>query len=280
MSGYRGYLTIIGLFLLAVSIIVLGSSPKLISSKGVSFVDTELSQASGHETLVWCKVNFKSNERMAEFPLKIGNWQGHEIDERQEANLRELLGANVFLMRNYTKPGLYAPIFFLILQAKESSAFHPPPVCYRAMGYHVDEHKEVVHITGTYLSEDNSFIGGSIPMKKLIISKTKGGKLIERRVVLYCYLKGNQFTSDYINLMRVSAIIPLKGSYEGVLEEMKGFIAEAIPYLFEFPEEEERQILLVKLANSGIRGWFLILLMFALPLILIIYPFFKRRLPL
>ena len=128
------YLTIVGIFLLAVSITLMCSNPELIFSKSVSFIDTELSKAPGHETFAWNKAGFKTNERLVDFPMKLGEWEGHDWDELKAANLREALGANVFLMRDYYRPGLYMPIFFLIVQAKESSALHPPVVCFKAHG--------------------------------------------------------------------------------------------------------------------------------------------------
>ena len=279
MKPRVGYLTIVGIFLLAVSITFMCSNPKLIFSEGVSLISTELSEAPGHETFAWSKTGFKTNERIMDFPIKLGEWEGYEWDKRRAANLRETLGANVFLMRDYYRPGLYTPIFFLIVQAKESTALHGPIVCYKALGYHVDEHKDVIKITG--VSQDGAYdsvlTGGTIPMKKLVVSKTSEGKVVERRVVLYCYLKGGQFTSDTINLIRISAIVPVEGSYDGIVEEMKDFAGLAIPQLFEFRQEEESQMLIAKLAGWGAQGGFLIFLAFATPVGLITYPILRRK---
>ena len=279
VKSHVGYTTIVGIFLLAVAIITMCSNPERISSKGISFIDTELAGASGHETFAWSKIGFKSNERMVDFPTKLRAWQSYEASEQEVTKVRESLGANVFIMRSYYRPDFHQPVFFLIVQAKESSAFHPPPVCYRAMGYHVDEFKDVIQITGVG-EEDNPgevAVRGTIPMKKLLISKTSGGKVTERRVVLSCYLRGGQFTSDYINLIRISAIAPLDGSYGAILDEMKGFAALAIPHLFEFREQEESQTLAGKLASSGVGGWGLMFVAFALPIALTIYPLLRKK---
>ena len=280
MKWRVGYLTIVGIFLLVVSITLMCSNSELIFSKSVSFIGTELSKAPVHETFAWSKTGFKTNERIMDFPMKLGEWEGRDWDKRESANLQETLGANVFLMRDYTRPGLYMPIFFLIVQAKESSTLHPPIVCYKCLGYHVDEQKDVIRVTNASqggASYDSVLTGGTIPMKKLVVSKTSGGKVTERRVVLYCYMRGGQFSSDTINLVRVSAIVPIQGSYDGILEEMKGFAGLAIPQLFEFRQERESQILITKLASWGAQGGFLIFLAFAIPVALISYPFLSKK---
>jgi len=279
MKPRVGYLTIVGIFLLAVSITFMCSTPGLLFSESVSFISTELSESPRHETFAWSKMGFKTNEAIMDFPTKLGEWEGYDWDERKAADLRETLGANVFLMRDYYRPGLYTPIFFLIVQAKESTALHPPTVCYKALGYHVDEFKDVIQIAGASQdgAYDNVLTGGTVPMKKLVASKTSGGKVVERRVALYCYLKGGQFTSDTINLIRISAIVPVEGSYDGMLEEMKDFAGLAIPQLFEFRQEEESPMLIVELAGWGARGGLLIFLAFATPVALIIYPILRKK---
>ncbi|MFW0860154.1 MAG: hypothetical protein AAGB97_08405 [Dehalococcoidia bacterium] len=72
----RSYLPIIGLFLLVISVVLLCSDPEPVFSRGVSFVSTELGWKTGEETLVWAKSGFKSNERMMDFPRRVGTWEG------------------------------------------------------------------------------------------------------------------------------------------------------------------------------------------------------------
>jgi len=113
-------------------------------------------------------------------------------------------------------------------------------------------------------------------MKKLVVFKTSGGTVTERRVVLYCYLKGGQFTRDTINLIRISAIVPVEGSYDSILEEMKGFAGLAIPQLFDDQQEEESQTLFADLAGREPGGKALIFLAFAVPIALITHPLWKN----
>jgi len=186
MKPRVGYLTIVGIFLLAVSITFMCSKSELLFSESVSFISTELSEAPRQETFAWSKTSFKTNEAIINFPTKLGQWEGYDWDKRKAADLRETLGANVFLMRDYYRPGIYTPIFFLIVQAKESTALHPPTVCYKWLGYHVDEFKDVIQIAGASQdgAYDNVLTGGTVPMKKLVVSKTSEGKVVERRVTL------------------------------------------------------------------------------------------------
>ncbi len=273
------YLSVAGIFLLAISITFMCSSSQLIFSRGVSFVSTELSQSPGQETLAWSKTGFKTNEEIMAFPTHLGEWEGYDWDKRQSADLRETLGANVFLMRNYYRPGFSNPVFFLIVQAKESSALHPPVVCYNALGYHVEEEEDTLKLTSADQDEtaaSSAMSSGTIPMKKLVVFKSSGDTVTERRVVLYCYLKGGQFTRDTINLIRISAIVPVEGSYDNILAEMKGFAGLAIPQLFDEQQEGENQTLLADLAGRGPDGKALIFLAFAMPIALVTHPLWRK----
>lgn len=246
------------------------SNPKLIFSKGVSFVSTKV--GPHRETLVWAKAGFKSNEKILDFPRKLGGWEGYDWSKRKSTELRETLGANVFLMRTYRKPGLSSPVFFLIVQAKHSSALHRPPVCYRALGYLVkDEGEEPIELKG----EGKGLTGGVVSLRKLEVSRIEGNKPVERRLVLYCYLKGNQFTEDTINLVRFSTLVPISGSAEEALGELKEFAGLALPYLFEF-REYRSEMLFSRLAAGGPGGWLLILLALGMPTGLILFPFLQR----
>lgn len=249
-------------------------------SKGVSLVSTEPGRKSGEEILAWSKCGFKSNQELLNFPRKIGEWEGYEVSEREMTRLRETLGANVFLMRTYYKQEFSSPMFLIIIQAKESSAFHPPPVCYKAGGYLVEEDKDRVRISPGHVEADGvstAHVGGVVPMKKLWLSKYKNGKVTERRIALYCYLRGNQFTRDTINMVRFSTLVPIEGSPDGVLKEMKDFAALTLPHLFEFFREYKSQMLFQRLANRGPSGWFILAGSFALPVALIAYPLWRRR---
>ena len=55
---------------------------------------------------------------------------------------------------------------------------------------------------------------------------------------------------------------------------IKDFTGDVIPYMFETPETAE--MLIMKLAKSGIGGWCLVIILFAIPLATVIYPRLKK----
>ncbi|MFP3975301.1 MAG: exosortase-associated EpsI family protein [Dehalococcoidia bacterium] len=277
--SWRNYLPVIGVFLLAIVLVFLLSDSQVLLSKGISLVSTELGKKSEEETLVWAKSGFKDNQEILNFPAKIGKWEGQNVSQQEMTSLRERLDANVFLMRTYYKQGFSTPVFFLIIQAKESSAFHRPPVCYKALGYIVEEDKNTVQVDPSHLGTDkapDAYVGGTVPMKKLWLTKRKEGEVTERRIALYCYLKGNQFTGDTINMVRFSTLAPVDGSPDNVLQEMKEFTGLAMPHLFEI-EEHKSKMLFHQLVDRGLRGWGILIGGLAFPIALTTYPLWRRR---
>lgn len=261
------YSLLLSLAVLALVVILLLGDPDFVFSPGVSFIDTELHRSSGHEVYVRTKIDFGSQEHMSRLPMEIGEWTGYSYDTTED---REYLGADVIVLRAYSSPGLSQPLFFLIMQARTESSFHPPDVCYASQGYNVQEEgKEQIVVTDTSWAQATS--GMSIPFKRLVIAKEIDGEITERRVVLFCYVKGNQFTSDTITMIRTEALAPIDGSYEGILSVEKDFTALAIPYLFEPAEGEEWNPLALQLAESGIGGYVAIAAILFVPVTIIIY---------
>lgn len=276
--GWRSYLPVIGVFLLAIVIVFLLSDPQVLQSKGISLVSTELGKKSEEETLVWAKSGFKGNQELLDFPAKLGKWQGHDVSQREMTELRERLDANVFVMRTYYKEGFSTPVFFLIIQAKESSAFHRPPVCYKGQGYFVEEDKDTVRVHPGQMETNgasHAHVGGVVPMKKLWLSKRESNEVTERRIALYCYLKGNQFTGDTINMVRFSTLAPVDGSPEGVLREMKELAGLALPHLFELREHESK-MLFHNLVDRGPSGWLILIASLGFPVVLTAYPLWRQ----
>lgn len=100
------------------------------------------------------------------------------------------------------------------------------------------------------------------------------GKVTERRVVLYFYVKDNPLTSDTATMVEVSSVIPPNGSDDGMLGISKEFMGDTIPYMIEFREGGD--ITIVSLVKSGIVGWFLIVVLVGLPLLVILYPKLRK----
>ena len=269
-----GFANLAGIGILIAVVLILLTSPRLLFSPVVSFIDTELYRSSGNEAVVRTKADFGSQEHMAAFPRDIGKWVGYDYNTTKYV---ELLGADIMLLRNYEPSTFTQPVFFLILQAKTVSSFHAPKVCIRAQGSEIQEEgdEEIIATEASWVKVPSSV---SIPMKKLVTIKTsKDGKIIERRVVLFCYVKGNQFYSDTITMIQVEALVPLSGSYEGSLNEEKEFISQAIPLMFEPYEEGEWHPLVMVLMEWGIAGYLVIAFLLLLPVAIMVYPRIQRK---
>lgn len=272
MSNRRNDSAILGIAILIVVVLLLLTSPDLLFSPVATFIDTELYRSSGNEVSVRTKTDFGSQEHMAAFPREIGKWEGYDYDTTKYV---ELLGADVMLLRRYEPITFTQPVFLLILQAKTESSFHPPEVCIRAQGHEIEEKgEEKVFVTDATWVKEPSRI--SIPLRKLVTTKeSQGGKVTERRVVLFCYVKGNQFYDDTITMIQVEALAPLSGSYEGTLNEEKDFISKAIPLMFEPSEESTWQPVFMTLTGWGMVGYLVIAFLLLVPVTIIFYPIMR-----
>ena len=284
MPGTEDYTTIIGTLVLVFVVVILLSTPSMLLAKQVSMIDTELSHASGHETSVKTTMDFGSNAHVQALPTKIGDWQN--VGSCNKSPLAGQLGADVMLLRGYCQEGSYQPVFLLIIQSDNRSSFHPPIVCYPAVGYKIEEEttEEIRVSNATWAEapwypnvelEEPGIFNGSMSAKKLVISKESNGKITKRKVVLYFYVKDNPVITDKITMIRVSAHAPINGSYEGALNLTKDFMGEVVPYMFEVREEED--ITAVQLAKSGIGGWLIIGVLVSVPIGIIVYPRIKSK---
>jgi len=275
MDFYRRYSLVIGLFILTCIVVLLLSTSVSIFSRGVSFIDTELNRSSGHEAYVRTKMDFGNSEHVKAFPTEINDWRGYDYDASE---YEKLLGADVILLRGYTAPGIYQPIFLTIMQAKTESSFHPPPICYVAQGYELDEEgKEEFLVSDTSWAEEGAFpTQRPIPVRTLVASKESKGEVTERRVVIYYYVKGNKFTSNTITMIEIAGLAPINGSYQGILQVEKDFAAQTFPYMFNLEEENKKDTVAAQLAHWGAGGYLVIVLSLGLPLAVIIYPRIKK----
>ena len=289
-SFFEEFSGIIGLVLLVFMIIILFSTPSMLLANPVTIIDTELSHASGDAPLVRTKMDFGNNEHVRAFPKQIGDWKGSDYDT---ARVAKSLGADVMLIRAYTHSESYLTIVFCILQSDNRSSFHPPIVCYPALGYTIEEEgkagipvrnlswieEPLFAVPATKRSSSNLTL--TIPVKKLVVVKVKESdehgnkKVTERNVVLYFYVRENPISSDTFTMIRVSALAPTEGSYDTALNEIENFMGDTIPYMFEFRQGGD--IIAVRLAKSGLVGWSVIAVLFALPFLIIIYPRIKIK---
>ena len=269
MSFFRRYSAVIGGLILALVIIVLVSVPSNILALQATFVGTELQYATDNEIQVRTKMDFGDIEHMQEFPKQFGDWLGLDFESSEIA---ESLGADLLLLRIYINTRYYQRIDFIIMQSVEPSSFHAPPVCYRALGWEVEEEgvEEVLVSDVTWASASPPI---SLDAKKLVAFKESNGEVEEREVALYFYVKGRLF-EDTVTMVEVAAPAPVEGSYDEALRELKDFMGETVPYMFE-PAEQEGEMLAIYLGRSwGGRGLMAILVL--IPLAIIIYPMLRR----
>ena len=114
-----------------------------------------------------------------------------------------------------------------------------------------------------------------IPAKKLIVVKQskEGEKVTQRKVVLYFYVKENPVTSDTFTMIRVSALAPTEGSYEGFLNLTAEFMGNTIPYMFEL--RKSKPFVIFSLFGS-LAGKVVVGLLLLVPLLIMFYPEIKR----
>lgn len=265
----RQYAVVIGLFVLALVVIFLLSSPQDLLTTAY-FIDTELATASGSETPIRVKMDLGKQEQLNALPLHIGQWSGMELDAAAQ---QELLGADVMLTRSYKNASTQLAVFLLVMQSSSTSSFHPPPICYTALGYEIEEQDNVeVPVRNASWAEE-PFFSGWISAKKLVVSKA--GETVDRRVVLYFYIKDRAFTSDKISLLRTSALAPPAGPYDAALAHASALMGEVVPLMFE--PHQEGEMFIVYLADWGAGGCLLIAGLLAIPLALIVYPLAAAR---
>lgn len=270
MGFFTRYSVVIGGLALVLVVTVLVSVPSDILALQATFIGTELQYGTESETRVLTKMDFGKAEHMRAFPKRFGDWLGLDFEP---SDVAVRLGADVLLVRTYLNTSYYQAINFVIMQAREPSSFHPPPICYRASGWEVEEEcVEVIPLSGaawTRASEPTS-----ISAKKLVAVKTANGEVDEREVALYFYVKGGLF-EDTVTMVQVYAAAPLRGSYAEVLESMRGFLDETVPYMFELGDEEEGEVLAIHLARSW-GGRVLMGILVLIPLVIMAYPRVRR----
>jgi hypothetical protein len=264
----------VGIAILITVVLLLMTSRDVLFSPVTTFIDTELYRSSGNEASVRTKMDFGSQEHMAAFPRGLGKWVGYDYDTTKYV---ELLGADIMLLRGYEPSTFTQPLFFLILQANTESSFHPPKVCIRAQGHEIQEEgdEKVVVTDATWVKGSSST---SIPLKKLVTTKnSKDGRVMERRVVLFCYVKGNQFYTDTITMLQIEALAPISGSYEDTLNEEKSFLIQAMPLMFEPSGKSQWHPLVMWLIERGIAGYLVIAFLLLVPIMVICYPRIRWR---
>ena len=248
-------------------------------------IGTELSYASEDDQPIQVKMDLGSNEHISAFPVSMDGWESSDYNTTR---LAKSLDAGAMLMRSYIQQDTFQSVFFLIMHSNNRSSFHPPTICYPSLGYTiVEEGKECVTVKNAswvekplyQIWEDQAdelgIFNGTITVKKLIVTKGSGGMVTERRVVLYFYVKDGFSSSATVTMIRVSAVAPTSGSYDETMSACKEFMGETVQYIFEMKHKEDS--IAVSLIRSGLGGWCLIVVLFAIPTLIMFYPQIKRK---
>jgi hypothetical protein len=274
MRKSQQYLMLSGIGLLVIVIIILLLSPSLVFSS-VTIISTDIYKSTTDQVSVITKTDFNSPDQTKIFPLDIGKWHGRDFDATQVV---QALGADIVLIRGYDPETFTQPLYFTVVQAKTDSSIDSPTYCFPSQGYTIKENKvEYINITSSQWTTKETNI--NLPLNQMVVTKSASdGSLYERRLVLYFFVKGNQFYNDTITMIEVQGLVPLQGSYEGTLKEAKEFLSEAIPLMFE-PGDNNSQWhpLLMTIAEKGVGGYVALCVIFLIPLILILYPLIRSR---
>ena len=274
MNYYKRKNFIIGIILLSVVVIMLVISPVSFFSPMVTLGNSLYSSAS-KEVSVQTKDNFGNQVVVENFPKIIGQWQGYDYPVAQYLSL---LQADALLLRVYEPPTFSQPIFFTIVQSKSDASFHPPNVCFTAQGYKIeDQSQENVTITDAAWAPDPSNI--TIPVNTMVVTlNNSDGTITERRLILYFYVKGNQFYSDTVTMVQLDAMIPLQGSYADNLTDEKAFLNDVIPTMFSSSTTDNTyHPIFLTLIDWGAGGYIVIALLILIPAAIIFYPKIKIK---
>ena len=109
---------LIGFLILAFVLVVLLYRPALGPRGAFIDVDTQLQGESGKVKVAKLKISLNEQRHLDNFPRQIGDWQG--MDNEKAGSLKEMLMADVLILRTYRKDSFSQPIFLLITHSQRS----------------------------------------------------------------------------------------------------------------------------------------------------------------
>ncbi|MBT3363233.1 MAG: hypothetical protein HN929_08950 [Chloroflexi bacterium] len=291
MIEYKQYAPLLGLFMLAILFVFLLSTPDDFTSRQMHF-STQLHSGTASDVRVNASLELGDDVQLQSFPYELSDFIGFD---QSIGSLKETLGADSILFRGYTNEESSQLIFLLIVQSKSSLSFHSPRGCYQALGYEIEEEsEEIIHVadpswTPTHLINYEALpdwakqelavspYGGYLPVNKIVVSKIEGVEIKERRVALYFYIK-RWPSSDTIDMIRVSMVVPTSGEYEESLNVAREFMGYTVPLILEPYDGGDEQILILSILSWGVGGYFLIILLLSICLSLVAFPkLFKKK---
>jgi len=268
-----------GVVLFSAVIAVLISSYQELFLHGIWMIDTELNESGGSAFFVRTKMDFGESTHVESLVPQINQW--YSTGDYDWDYIKEALGADAMLVRGYTRSDIYQVVFLLLAQSNDLSSFHPPPVCFRAQGYEIEEERTVSFPVGKTEwaashwrseAEGNVFKGGFDAKLVVISKKSVTGEVNERMAVLYYYVKHGKVLPDKITMVQVSTQVPIDTSYERGLELLKELMGDSIPVMFEPEKIETEATAMVIVHKYGAFGYLMIVGALMLPIVIAVFP--------
>jgi hypothetical protein len=132
---------------------------------------------------------------------------------------------------------------------------------------------------GPWRSErEGTVFKGEMSVKKLVLVKRSGdGRITERRVALYYFVKDERMSMpNEVTMIRLSTVVPLHGSYQEGLELMKKLASDTFPEMFEV-RPEERAIAETLIIEHGVLGFAMLALLVSVPVIFMLLPSTRKK---
>jgi hypothetical protein len=231
---------LVGLLASAFLVSLLFTPVSYVTAQGVTFIDTELKEASPDRQFVQTLFNMGDRDALMSLPKQLGEWQ--MVHEYNWDRVASILNSDLLLSREYAKPGVYQPLNVVIVESRNLSSFHSAPVCFTFQGYRVLQENTGIRIPtlGSPWAREQwlqnvrqGVFAGAVGAKDLIVERPLAGGGSAHELALYFYVKNEQAQgSGAITWVRVSVPIPGPDNYQGQLLMAQELLGEIVPKLF------------------------------------------------
>ena len=256
--------TMIGLFVLAVVVIIFFTSPEDIFLT-VSIVDTDLHHKTPNEVQVITHFNFYDTAALKELPMTAGNWSGVGSPSEEQRAMKAYKTDTV-LLRRYSNGS--RNVHFVLIESENESILHRPEVCYRLAGKFNITEKGIETIKPLNWSGD-----------ALHVNKFFAEKINRNEVVMYWYMWGagrERSIKNSVIVMISTPILYNEPNESYALNTLKDFGSEIVPVMYK-PKVRSDIIGKYLIDKFGIFGIIMEVLIIGLAFVLIFYnSLFKK----
>ncbi len=225
---------------LALVMVVLLSTPATLVGASTSYVDTHLAGRSGNAEPVAGFLDLADPEDLADFPLRLGAWEGGPDESRagRWPRVAEYYDAEGLLVRAYSRPGLYVPLDVFILQTRQTHVFHSLEASYRAvLGM------DTLSVTPVHLelnresSEAPHLVPAAVPGSRLLVERVGADGPEERRIAYtFWVIEEDWRVPTRATWVRAELIVPANGPYDAHDALILDFMGELGARLFRVPD--------------------------------------------